>query len=1490
MIRNILNSNVLKKDVIFQIVDWKSSDIYTNIENDDDEEDSDDDESTEKKKKQKVKKLIIRGYGVTEDGHSICVHIENFKPYFCFKIPQDWDMKKFEVFKNQVLNLVDEKQQNDLVHYEIIKKKEFYGFTNNAFFNYGLFVLKNQSAYYTFLKIFKEKKILIRRWNEEYDFSNKLYETKVSSLLRFFHVKDIDPSGWLKVNYKKYKKNTPSLTRCQIDITFDFNDICKIDKNSIAKIMVASFDIECCSDDGSFPKFDRKNDPVIQIGTTVYFFGDDNCKYQYIATLNKCDPIEGVEVECFSTEKELILGWAKFIERLDPDVITGYNIWGFDWEYIYKRAQNGSGGQTEPYHDILVKKLQRIKPEFAGYSKYELTIQDLSSSALGVNILKYIDIEGVVQIDLLKVVQRDHKLDSYKLDNVAKTFMKQQKVDLSPKELFKNFKIGTSDKIKEIAVYCIMDCKLVNDLINRLQVITNNLGMSNVCVVPFSFLFLRGQGIKIFSLVAKFCREENFLIKDLLEDDIDKNSYEGAIVFVPTPGIYFEPVVVMDYNSLYPSSMIAENISHDSIVGYKEYKIKPKVTKSNNFIANLSSSKDKGENKEKEIEKDDGEYELIKDTINQKYDNLEGYHYIDIEYDIFQGLDDDKRKVGYKVCRFAEADNGDKSVLPRILRKLLKARKDTRKIMEYKTFELKDGTSVEGIPNDNPDSPTYELFNVSKGKIIVEKENVVKSYDTNNDFQKSVLDGLQLAYKVTCNSLYGQVGASTSPICYKELAACTTATGRKMVVTARDLTLNTFVGAKLTYGDSVTGDTPLLIMKNGFINIATIKDLNSEWIPYQEFKYFDTNRTEKQQSYADYLIWTNEGWSKINRVIRHKTMKKIYRVETEWGSVDVTEDHSLLDKNKKIIKPTECVIGETELLHGFPNNVPIKDTMINYDIKHQDKIEYIEEILDSKLDKIPFEILNANKDNKVEFVKMFIDRLNNRNDNESIILNTAKIMKQSLYYLVKSIENDLNKNIIKKIEEIVQLKFSGNSNDSIKIKSITYLRNTELNEFVYDIETQSGNFQAGVGQIIVKNTDSIFVNFSDVIRKKYPDRVLTEKELLEESIKIGEMAAKNINSHMKAPQNIEYEKTFWPFCIFSKKRYFGNKYEHNLEKYKQTSMGIVLKRRDNAPIVKTIYGGVIDIILNKRNVEESKKYFYNSVKELIEGKVDLMQLVISKTVKTDYANPTQIAHKVLADRMGERDPGNKPQSNDRIPYCYIDTSNLLCEICNTKTSPAKCKCINCMHIYCPTHLFNHKDKCMKICRFCKTSNSEAALSNCSTCNGWYCNKCLDKHKLRTDKYKRTHTDKCKKPLTNKLLQGDTIEHPAYIMEKKLKIDYKYYLEHQIEKPVYQIFELVMDRPASIIEDLVRDMNNKKEGNHSIKDWFKLMGTPVKLTEEEKKKKAEEEAAKEKQRQLDIIEQIKKVSINGDDEDNLLKEQFEEDEILDIEALQQDEVN
>ena len=102
-------------------------------------------------------------------------------------------------------------------------------------------------------------------------------------------------------------------------------------------------------------------------------------------------------------------------------------------------------------------------------------------------------------------------------------------------------------------------------------------------------------------------------------------------------------------------------------------------------------------------------------------------------------------------------------------------------------------------------------------------------------------------------------------------------------------------------------------------------------------------------------------------------------------------------------------------------------------------------------------------------------------------------------------------------------------------------------------------------------------------------------------------------------------------------------------------MGIVLKRRDNAPIVKKIYGGIIDILLNKYDLNASVEFLQNELQKLINGEYPLEDLIITKTLKGNYKDRTKIAHCVLADRMGERDPGNKPQINDRIPYVYIKT-------------------------------------------------------------------------------------------------------------------------------------------------------------------------------------------------------------------------------------------
>ena len=114
-------------------------------------------------------------------------------------------------------------------------------------------------------------------------------------------------------------------------------------------------------------------------------------------------------------------------------------------------------------------------------------------------------------------------------------------------------------------------------------------------------------------------------------------------------------------------------------------------------------------------------------------------------------------------------------------------------------------------------------------------------------------------------------------------------------------------------------------------------------------------------------------------------------------------------------------------------------------------------------------------------------------------------------------------------------------------------------------------------------------------------------------------------------------------------------FETDPNKGKRKSMGIVLKRRDNAPVVKDVYGGIVDILMKEQNICKAIDFVTSSITELVTGKVPLDKLVITKSLRSNYKNPDQIAHKVLADRIGKRDPGNKPKAGDRIAFAYIES-------------------------------------------------------------------------------------------------------------------------------------------------------------------------------------------------------------------------------------------
>jgi DNA polymerase elongation subunit (family B) len=598
-----------------------------------------------------------------------------------------------------------------------------------------------------------------------------------------------------------------------------------------------------------------EGDKVTFIGSTFINFGETEPYLNHCLVLGTCDDVPDVVIKTVNTEAELLTNWVDLIIKEDPDIMIGYNIFGFDYEFMFRRSQETL---CERKFLSLSRNIGEIcaKTDKNGVISLENTKIVI---ATGEYDLRYPKMTGRLQIDMYTYFRRDFNLSSYKLDDVVGEYISDDvkkivhstlndspitqlftsnvkglhindyihieitgfttdyfdngrkfkvidiikggendcniicverkeelseiskkikwciaKDDVSPQDIFR-LTDGSSQDRAIVAKYCIQDCNLVHQLFNKIDVITGYVEMAKICSVPISFLVFRGQGIKLTSYVAKKCREKKTLMPDL-QKSYDPDGYEGAIVLPPKCAMYMDnPVACVDYASLYPSSMISQNYSHDSKVWSKEY----------DLVGNLV--------------KETGEKNSTKDAFI--YDNLEdnGYKYIDIHFDTYKYLRDEKKptskavktKVGYKVCRWAQLPNNEKSIMPSILEELLKARADTRSLM--KTIQ--------------------------------------------DPFMKNILDKRQLGYKVTANSLYGQCGAKTSTFYEQDVAASTTATGRMMITYAQKIIEDVYGnleyetknhGTVLCNAEYVYGDTDSVFFTFNLKDAVTKTDIRGK--------------------------------------------------------------------------------------------------------------------------------------------------------------------------------------------------------------------------------------------------------------------------------------------------------------------------------------------------------------------------------------------------------------------------------------------------------------------------------------------------------------------------------------------------------------------------------------------------------------------------------------------------------------------------------------
>jgi len=1209
----------------------------------------------------------IRIYGLDTQNKNTCIRINNFTPYVYLELPEcnnmnlpyNWTPSKAQLVGNKLDELLGE--HKPLSKCLMFKKKLYYADLDDN---------KQRKLFpFLFLQFSSQADIKILGFKVKRDIQivglgkirTKIHEQDASPILQLTCIRDIPTAGWINFSGKAVC-DEEKISTCDNEYVVQWKNLSRSEGSYKieypAKPLIMGFDIEVNSTNPSaMPKAEKLGDKVFQISCVLGRQGDPDSKWKcFLLTLGDPDPLivgEDVEIRKYDTESELLIGYTHFIQEFNPNIIVGYNILGFDIPYMIARA-----------------KLNLVIYDFdqQGFIKYahskEKTIK-WSSSAYKNQEFQFLDAEGRLYVDLLPLVKRDYKMDNYKLKTITTFFLGKEntKDPLDARGIFKCYRIGMRGGEKGrkalgiVGKYCCKDSIITIKLMEKLQTWVGLTEMACVCNTNIFSLYTAGQQIKVFSQVYKKCMTDNFVVEKDGYITAEDEHYTGAHVFDPITGVH-DNVVPFDFMSLYPSTIIAYNIDYSTlvrddsipdrlchVVSWADHQAcihDPKVIEKerlsklianiDNDIKALRTKRDKTMSKIRKVE--------IKQEIDKKM--LEKKPIVKQRSEIF------KTKPKHTMCverryRFLKEPKG---VMPTILQNLLDARANTRKQMKEYSKKL---DSLQG------------------------------SEKTDLETLITVLDKRQLAYKVSSNSMYGAMGVPKGYLPFMPGAMATTAMGRKNIEIAAKAIQEKFKG-RLIYGDSVVPTTPILCeytdIQTGknIICYRTIENLSQgNWENYHENKEVSTPLT-------GYKVWTEKGFTTINKVIRHKCEKEIIRVNVHTGVVDCTTDHSLLTISGEKISPLELKVGSTLLTTDLPNsnfdmnNISVDESYVwgmffaegscgKYDcpsgiksswaINNQDTVilekcritlnkvepDCVFKILDTlessavyklvptgkvskivekyrelfydnrKYKKVPDVILNSNEQIRQSFLDGYFDGDGCRTDLENIgcyrFDNKGQIGSAGLYYLVTSLGYKASINTREDKLDIFRItctkKKQRKSNNIVK-KIITI---GIIDDYVYDLETENHHFSAGPGRLIVHNTDSNYVMFPHLDGKP-------ASELWD----YCEYVAKEVSKLFPDAINLAYEEVIYKrFLILTKKRYMYLACDRNgVVSNKVGKKGVLLARRDNSQLIRTLYGDIIMKLFNKYDKDQLLYDLIQDINKLCGSAFPSKDFVVTKAV------------------------------------------------------------------------------------------------------------------------------------------------------------------------------------------------------------------------------------------------------------------------------------
>jgi len=451
---------------------------------------------------------------------------------------------------------VMEKFQNDIQSISVVKKVPFIGFRNNAADHVVSVSFKNAAAFRKSMHFCRDRKF-------------STFESKKEPVLSFFHQTGISPCGWVE-----FDDDCAIKLHGEEKLSCDTVDEYKITSTGIRPfstaekppLIICSWDIECISRTGDFPDGAKESDVVITIGAVYQDFATGDIVKRTVHQLRACSPIEGITVNSYADESELINSFFREVSEMQVDVIVGYNVFGFDWKYLANRAVillDWDSGESI----IDATPLGRLADNDQNGKEIR---RNLSSGAFGDNEMVFLNTPGRINLDLMHIIKKDMKLESYSLNNVSKSILgDREKIDLPPKKIFEYFDLESSHRAK-IAEYCVRDCELPLEIMGKIHTVMGLIEMANATCVCLEYLQLRGQQIRVYSLLTRKARDLGYIVQDTKNDDImDDGKYQGATVLEPKTGSYTndgEIVSALDFASLYPSIMRAHTLCGSTMV------------------------------------------------------------------------------------------------------------------------------------------------------------------------------------------------------------------------------------------------------------------------------------------------------------------------------------------------------------------------------------------------------------------------------------------------------------------------------------------------------------------------------------------------------------------------------------------------------------------------------------------------------------------------------------------------------------------------------------------------------------------------------------------------------------------------------------------------------------------------------------------------------------------------------------------------------------